>query len=246
MIAYGREWRNFMSMQDQSINALTSPKKAGGSFAGERIASQMERRTRVRSGNRKRINFLKFALPIMAFGLIGFLVVWPSLEKKEEAVPLAFSDVADLNDDLRMISPRFVGVDGEGRPYVLTADVAIQGRGDATRIVLDELQADISLQQDVWLSLSAAEGLYMVVKQQLNLESRVSIFSDIGYELHAENALVDLKNGTINSTSPITGQGPLGTIEAGALSISGSNTGGVGNIVFFDGVKLTLFLAAQS
>lgn len=189
------------------------------------------------SGPRRIVGVLKIVLPLVAVALIALLLIWPGAYQQDETLPLTFSDVDAIDDDLRMVSPRFVGSDTKDQPFIVTADAAVQDKGDPTRIILDELQADVSLEDGTWLSLSAAEGLYLTETQQLDLKGRVSIFSDIGYELHADAARVDLKNGSIESDTYIRGQGPLGEIEAKAMRVSNSGD----KIIFTGGVKITLY-----
>ena len=199
---------------------------------GDRSAQHRAARDRKRL-----VRLLLFVLPALALSLVAATFLWTNFYADEEVVPLTFTDVGAIDDDLRMISPRITGTDKDDRPFTITADTALQDQGNAERIRLNELQADMTLSDGSWLSLSAAEGLYLVKNDSLELEGRVSIFSDIGYELHAEQASIDLKAGSIVSSKPISGQGPLGEIEAGGMSVIANGD----RLRFENGVHLTLY-----
>lgn len=184
-----------------------------------------------------RIRVLKFVLPLVAAGLLAVMIAWPRIFSDEARFALTYSDVSTVNNDLRMISPRFTGADSQDRNYVITADMATQDLDDREQISLDALQADLAMSDGSWLTVSASTGEYHVGKQHLWLEGRVDAYSDLGYEVHARTLGIDLAAGTLMSDDAVQGQGPLGTVRSNGLRVSGR-----GDIVrFIGGVQVTIF-----
>src|SRR5438132_11864495 len=75
----------------------------------------------------RRVAFLKRALPALGVLLLLLIAVWPQLAPIWERMRFAFPAI-DLRDarELRMLNPRYAGMDRLGRPYVVTALVGHQ------------------------------------------------------------------------------------------------------------------------
>ncbi len=88
-----------------------------------------------------------------------------------------------------------------------------------------------------WLALTAKEGLYERNSGFLDLTGNVSIYSDQGHEFHTEKAHIDLDARIANGEMPVSGQSPLGVLQAGSFHIDGESQ----EMVFGNGVKLIVF-----
>jgi lipopolysaccharide export system protein LptC len=106
------------------------------------------------------------------------------------------------------MNPRYVGSDAQNQPYVITADQALQVSGDSNVTDLVNPKGDITLNSGVWLSLTANEGTYRKQEQALDLEGKVNLFHDGGYEILTERAHIDLVGNSAEGNDPVTGQGP--------------------------------------
>ncbi len=186
------------------------------------------------------VGLIKYTLVGLALSLVGLVVAWPGLMEGSKGFNLPFAKLGPEDFQLRMVNARYMGTDNRGRPFVITAALAVQDPDDPWRVVLDKLQADLTMENGAWLSLIAATGQYHQQQQRLRLEGGISIFSDRGYELQATEVDVDLKAGRAVSALPIHGQGPFGLLDAQNFEIT--NFGDV--MRFGGGVKLTLFPGA--
>ena len=74
--------------------------------------------------------------------------------------------------------------------------------------------ADITVERGDWLALNADQGIYDRDSKTLALSGAVSLYADNGFEMHTDEAEVDLSNGVIESTSAVRGQGPWGLLNA--------------------------------
>jgi lipopolysaccharide export system protein LptC len=166
------------------------------------------------AGRRILVRVLKRLLPATAIILLAAIALWPHLTGGDDARRYTFRLGGNLlNEPMRMREARFQGIDELGRPYTLTASEASQRGGNDDTIDLVEPKGDITLQDGAWMLLQSATGVFHRAPQQLELEGRVVLNHDGGYEVRTERASIDLKGQTARGDSPVEAQGPLGTIE---------------------------------
>jgi lipopolysaccharide export system protein LptC len=161
------------------------------------------------------VGLMKFGLPAAALVAAALVLAWPDLTRDSRSLPIQVAEPrAGEDDSLRMANPRYTGTDEHNRPYSITADTATVDRVDRRRINLRNLQADMTLEDDRWISLTAPSGIYQQDRQQLAVDGPIEVYSDEGYELHAASASVDIQAGIAESDRPVRGHGPLGALTA--------------------------------
>jgi len=187
------------------------------------------------------VGLMRLLLPAIALALAGVVVAWPELYRGREGFRLSFAEIRPQDDGLTMSNARYVGKDSNERPFMITAESAVQDVTDGKRVELRTLQADITLTDGTWVTLSADRGIYRQDTQRLELSGSVNIFSDRGFEFHTERARIDLAAGTAEGDDPVRGQGPFGLLEADGFRMTGMGR----SILFPANVRLTIFLGAQ-
>jgi len=219
-----------VSARTRLIAHWTDP---GAAAARSRAGAGRQRYTRF-------VGLMKYLLPLGALVLVALVTVWPEATRAPE-LRLAYAALtAGLGDAPGMTAARYVGVDGELRPYVVTADSAVVDDHNADRVHLTGLQADITL-DDGWLSLLSASGTYDAAMATLDLTAPVHLYSDRGFEFHTLHAHLDLRSGSGRSDAPVTGQGPLGTLHAQAFSFADRGA----HLAFSGGVRVVVLPGAQ-
>lgn len=192
------------------------PKVAGlarGWPAKRKINRAAERRyTRI-------VNTLKIALPILALLIVVTVVLYSGFNPNRDKILLTPSQMDTVADDLRMTNPRLSGVDGAQRPYTVTAEYAEQQKGRPDLVQLKKIEADVTLEGNQWLSITAESGLLDGDKRTLTLDGGIAAFSDTGYEIHTQAAIVNFEEGKISGPQPVEAQGPLGTIKANGFEV---------------------------
>jgi len=183
------------------------------------------------------VNLLKYGLPAAALVVVLVVIGWPGVQRETEGFRLTFSSfVQDQDGAPGMLNARFVGADKEGRPYLITAESARQNPDNTGYIRLSNLQADVTLSNGIWLTMTARQGDYNSEARQLSLAEPVDIFSDIGYEFHAGDTVVDLATNEARSGQPVNGQGAFGNIQAQSFVLTDHGR----NMLFKGGVKVTI------
>lgn len=183
------------------------------------------------------VGLMKFLLPVAAAALVVLVVTWPETADRDPGFRIGYSASGPGDAETPgMINARYVGTDRNDRPFVVTAESATAEPGNADRINLVALQADITLSGARWITVMADTGVYDRAAQTLTLGAAVSLYSDDGFELHAGSALVDLQDGAATSDAPVRAQGPLGVLTADSFRIAAAGQ----RLQFIGTVKATI------
>jgi lipopolysaccharide export system protein LptC len=165
------------------------------------------------------VTLMKRALPIAALVLLAAVAVYVFQPRQQDRVAMTFERVGEVANDLAMTKPRLSGTDAKGNPFVVTAERAVQLGHNSRRARLESVDADITLDKERWLNVTANNGIFDANARTLVLDGGISVFSDDGYELHTRSAHFDLKKGFAHGEKKVTGQGPLGTMSADRFEV---------------------------
>ena len=179
----------------------------------------------------------KWVLPSLAVTLLLLVATWPQLKSVVDHLHFSVPRI-DISDarNLRMVDPRYSGIDKQNRPYVLTASTATQASGSDDIISLAAPKADMTTNSGNWVEVTSYTGTYQPQPQLLDLYGDVELYQDRGNEFHTDSARVDMANGTANSDQAVTGQGPFGHVTAEGFTMLDR-----GAVIHFNGkTSLTL------
>lgn len=185
------------------------------------------------------VRIMKVMLPIIAVSLVVMVVIYST--NGRETIKIAAKDLSEITQDRALVSPRLTGTDGRGQPFTVTAKGASIEPGKARKMTIEDVNADITMQDKSWLQVGAMEGILDVEGKTLDLNKTINIHSDRGYECHTDSARYDFGAGVLKGTSAIKCQGPLGVITAERFE--GLKEAGI--IKFMGGVTTRYFPAAR-
>jgi lipopolysaccharide export system protein LptC len=155
------------------------------------------------------VTLLKVVLPAVAVALAALVLFWPQLNPLDNRFRLKPVQVSiDDLENLRMVSPRFVGIDAKNQPFSITAEQATQEAGGSDVTALTSPKGDITISNGSWIALTADAGDYHKETRILDLRDNVNVFHDAGYEIKTTRAKADLAIGDVYGTDPVEGQGP--------------------------------------
>ena len=173
---------------------------------------------------------MKRILALGAFLTIAAVLAFFFVQRMPRQLEMSYERLGQVKNDLTMVKPRLAGSDSKGNPYVITADRAVQDARNPKRATLQNLEADISLDNGNWINARAKAGLVDMTTGQLELYNGIDVFTAKGYELHSNSASANLKQNMIHGHEAVTGHGPDGTLRAdqfhadratGILTLSG-------------------------
>jgi len=166
------------------------------------------------------VGTMKVVLPAIAVGLILLVLAWPQFRSADQGFRISVSKIASEDvQNLRMINPRYQGIDKKGEPYSITAAIATKSNPSSDVIELEKPQADITLTRGNWVSLRADYGTYREQDQVLDLVGGVDLYHDAGYEFRTLSARADLKTNSAEGDDPVAGEGPFGQIRSQGFRI---------------------------
>ena len=183
------------------------------------------------------VTIAKRALLLAALALIAAVLAYSLQPRETNRVAMTFERIGKVSNDLAMIKPKLTGTDNDGNPFTVTADSAIQDGRSARRARLNNVQADMNLKDNGWMSATAKAGLVDATAKKLALWGGVSLFSDSGYELYTDEVHVDLANGIARGDHAVEGQGPLGTLRADRFRVDRQNK----RIFLMGNVNMTIY-----
>src|SRR5215469_7695154 len=105
----------------------------------------------------RRVALLKRLLPVLGLTLLTLVTIWPRLVPLLESVRLSFPMI-DLREarDLRMLNPRYAGIDRFNRPYVITAAIGRQVPNREDLMSLERPRGEMTLRNGALVVITAA------------------------------------------------------------------------------------------
>jgi lipopolysaccharide export system protein LptC len=168
------------------------------------------------------ITLTKWLLPAAALLLLATIAVWPELDRMRDSARVAFQRVTSDMGGAKLTDAHYHGVDEQGRPYTLTADIAQQDGPD--RVNLTTPKGDITLSGGTWLMVQSKKGVYLQHSGQLDLSRDVTLYRDDGTTLVTASASIDMKNGAAASSEPTHAEGPFGVLDAQGFTLTDKGT----------------------
>ena len=190
------------------------------------------------AGYSRFVVLMKLLLPTVALVLVGLVVVWPYLQTTDSRFRIGFSALkAREAENPAMVNARYVGTDKSRKPFSITADLAKNLLTGTAEIELEMPKADVTLDDNSWLVVTAETGIYNRKTETLDLVGAVNLFHDSGYEIRTEKALVALEKGIAVGSMPVAGHGPFGNLTAEGFRLEDK-----GKLIIFTGkAKLVLY-----
>lgn len=182
-----------------------------------------------------KVKFWKIAFPVIGvlliLGIIGTFIM------KSFEVPDVTVEGVNLSDGkLVMENPELSGFDKEKRPYNLTATKAIQDASNPNQVELEDIQAELPMDETITATITAGNGVYDADAKTLELTQKVNLVTSSGMVLNLEDASVDIGNSIMHTNNPITGTSPQADISSNAMMVEDG-----GNKLIFEGrVRMTL------
>ncbi|MDI2090103.1 LPS export ABC transporter periplasmic protein LptC [Commensalibacter oyaizuii] len=163
------------------------------------------------------IKWTKWILPALALLLLGSIAVWPEIDRIINTNKEIIKQLARIKvESGTMVGATFHGLDSHDRPYTITSNKVVQKSNNSDMIRLSDPKADILLQNNDWLMVTADQGIYMQHQQNLNLYDHVVLYRDDGLFMYSDIADIALKYSVVTADNWIHAEGPFGQLDAQA------------------------------
>ncbi|MDZ4136138.1 MAG: LPS export ABC transporter periplasmic protein LptC [Paracoccaceae bacterium] len=185
------------------------------------------------------VTWLKVVLPLLALAILSTLFLVARTIDPSDAIPYAQVDIDARIKEPRLTLPTWAGVTSDGAALEISASEARPQQGDAAGATAAAIVARLDTPDGGHTDLVAATGLLDQTARLLTVTGDVIITMSSGYQITTEAMTAQLDQTGLKSEVPVTGTGPLGRIDAGAMELSEDpDLAGSYLLVFTNGVKL--------
>jgi len=159
------------------------------------------------------VRFMKRILPLAALVLAIAVIGYAVQPRDTGQLAMTFERMGAIENDLAMINPRLTGTDENGLPFVVTASSAVQLGPTSERVRLENVNADLVLEDGTQLNVIAAQGIIDNQTQLLDIFGGIELSTADGYSAQA-----DLRQGIVRGDSPVKAQGAMGNLQANSFT----------------------------
>lgn len=185
------------------------------------------------------VAWTKIILPLIALALLSTMFLLSRKVDQSDIIPFSTVDVDQIAQEQRIGAPRYSGVTLDGAAVSVGADTAKPDPDNAQIVTGTGMTAKIQTNEGVEFDLKAMNGIIDTSIEQITLQGDVELLTSTGYTIQTDGITARLGAGSLTSNSPISAKGPLGTLDAGSMSLTTiPGTDGEYVLVFKDGVKL--------
>lgn len=195
-----------------------------------------DRRFRRAARHSRMIRLLRIAIPaaiVAAGGVLVVAVFFNPFQPVETVIDPGKLVVS--GSKITMELPRLAGFTADQKPYALTARAAAQDLSRPDLLELTDLRAQVDTDDQGAVTVTAVNGLYNSKQDNLKLTENIVVRTGKGFEAKLQEAVLDVKKGTIVSEAPVKVTLPNGTVDANRLDISDG-----GSVVRFSKGVLTV------
>jgi len=184
------------------------------------------------------VRFLRLAIPAGILAVAGTIIVATFFNpfRLIAKFPIDPGKVSLSGTRIVMDAPRVKGFTSDGRPYELTARIAVQDITKPNLLELNDPIAHVDLKDGAHVDIQSINGIYDTKSEVLKLSDHVVMVSSSGYEAYLSEATVTINGGQIVSESPVSVKLPNGWLNSKRLEVVDNGA----LIRFGGGVDLTL------
>ena len=188
----------------------------------------------------RRVALLKRVLPAIGLALVLLVAAWPKVRLLLDAARLTMPAI-DLREarELKMVNPRYSGLDRHNRPFVVTADIGRQSPDRDDLMSLEKPVANMHPRPASTVRLTSSTAIYQSQAQLLDLFDNVNLWRDDGTRFVTSSAHANLAADTASGQDFVVGHGPAGDISAEGFRVLDN-----GNTIVFTG-KADLLLKSS-
>jgi lipopolysaccharide export system protein LptC len=160
------------------------------------------------------IGVLKIALPAAVGVLLAYLALAPLSKGPEISFLLDKNKVETASEHMRIQAAQYRGQDATGRPFLISAQSAVQATAQDPVVDISGMAAQIGLENGP-ARIDAGHARYDMSVQQVNVAGPIRVTAADGYRLDTRDVLVDLNRRSLQSRGAVDGRMPLGSFSAG-------------------------------
>ena len=187
------------------------------------------------------VRVLKWAFPIVGIFLVGSVFLLSNANKLSKLTEVIDGPLAEIAVGQRITNPNFSGVTKSGDAFTIIAEWALPDGPKPTKVELNKPRTTINFKDGRTMRTTAGLGALNIRTSSATLTNGVKLRTTDGYTATSKSVQINFETGNLNSEGPVIAHGPVGSIEAGAMTLTQNldqNPTGNAVLVFNNGVKL--------
>ena len=177
-------------------------------------------------------------LPLAALGLLSTLFLLSSTVDPTNSIPISQSDLQERARDRQITAPTFAGASADGALIAFTAAAARPDPEFEGRVVAETPSAIIDLVGGTRITFRGETGELNERLDRAILTGDVKITSSLGYVVTSDKLISAMQEVRAQSPGPVSAIGPVGTFDAGQMTLSTNPETGHSHLLFTNGVHL--------
>lgn len=166
------------------------------------------------------VTILKLGLPLIAVAMLAGLFLNSQGSRGGGELVFSPADLELLGEGMRVSRPVFSGVtDGLDR-FRFTAETVTPDAAPPTRAAIQTLSGRIEFSGGPQIDLKSETADVDLKTRRMTLSGKVEAQTADGYVFHANEAQIDLDAGGLTAEGAVSGDGPMGRIDAQRLAVS--------------------------
>ncbi|QFU07113.1 Lipopolysaccharide-assembly, LptC-related [Rhodobacteraceae bacterium THAF1] len=163
---------------------------------------------------------LKVALPLAALAILSTLFLVADRRGSGDSIPFTDVEIDRILTEGRIANPDYAGLGSDGAAVTLRAAEAQPGTSDQDTSRATTVSGSWTSRSGAEVTLTSERGTLSRANDDIRVEGDVRVVDAQGYTVESDALEVDGTTNDIASPGPVTGVGPVGRIEAGAMALS--------------------------
>jgi lipopolysaccharide export system protein LptC len=188
-------------------------------FAGLPSAGDRAKAFRAAKRHSFMVGALRWFLPLAAVSIAGLYFLPSKIAIKVGDGEASIQKIDLSGDGLKMINPRFKGVNEKQGVYDFQADYATQQVANPDIITLNVVNAEITTKEGQKTTLKAPTGIFERKKEELTFNNGVVIGGNAGFSGTLKTAVAFMQNHTVISKDPVDLAFRQNTVKADGVTL---------------------------
>lgn len=202
---------------------------SGGFLAPQRRDSKRAFRAAMRHSRLVRVVRVGIPVLIVVFAVAFGAYRWLDPMRMLAKLPVAADGMVISGTKIIMQQPRLSGYTKDERPYTMVARTAAKDLTNPDVLEMEDIRTTIVMPDGRNMEITARDGLHNGKTEMLRLKNNV-VVSSAEYEVMLQDALVNIRAGSVVSEQPVEVNMLQGTITANRIEVSES-----GAVIRFEG-----------
>lgn len=162
------------------------------------------------------VRLMQIGLPVIGVIVLIALLFAPLTGSDEVSFILDSKDVDQAEERMRVERARYTGEDNKGRPFTIVANRAVQETSAVRVVEIRGMAARLDMETGP-VTMVAGRGNYAIEDKLVRVDGPLTVTAPDGYELEANDVVVDIGERKLESEGDVTGKMRLGSFSAGKL-----------------------------